>query len=91
MSDFEQIRLQVDDGIATIELWRPESLNAFTTTMCAELVQAFDRTDADDNIRAVIVTGHGDRSFCAGADLSSGATTFERDPDGDQRRIAHAA
>ncbi len=66
----------VDDGIATITLHRPGKLNAFTAQMRDELVAAFDETDADDAVRAVIVTGSG-RAFCAGADLSSGGRTFD--------------
>ena len=77
MSEFEHIRLEILERIATIELCRPDALNAFTMTMCEELVEAFDQTDADDDVRAVIVTGYGDRAFCAGADLSTGAATFE--------------
>jgi enoyl-CoA hydratase/carnithine racemase len=68
---FETITLDVDGGIATITLNRPDRLNAFNPTMRGELVAAFDRTDADDDVRAVIVTGAG-RAFCAGADLSAG-------------------
>ena len=60
----------VSDGIATITLHRPEKLNAFTAQMRDELIAAFDETDADDAVRAVIVTGSG-RAFCAGADLST--------------------
>ena len=71
MNEFSQIRYHVDDHIATITLHRPDKLNAFTGTMMQELIAAFDRTDADDDVRAVIVTGAG-RAFCAGADLSSG-------------------
>ena len=70
MSDYSQITYEVSDGIATITLHRPEKMNAFTRTMMAELIAAFDRTDADDAVRCVIVTGHGDRAFCAGADLT---------------------
>ncbi|HMN81792.1 MAG TPA: crotonase/enoyl-CoA hydratase family protein [Burkholderiaceae bacterium] len=66
----------VDDGIATITLNRPEKMNAFTAQMRDEMIQAFDRTDADDSVRAVIVTGAG-RAFCAGADLSKGGATFD--------------
>src|SRR6185312_1138113 len=73
---FEQILYAVDDGVATITLNRPEKLNAFTNTMRLELIAAFDRVDADDTVRAVIVTGAG-RAFCAGADLSSGGQTFD--------------
>ena len=70
-----QITYAVDDGIATITLNRPERLNAFTNTMMRELLDAFDRVDADDEVRVVIVTGAG-RGFCAGADLSGGGETF---------------
>jgi enoyl-CoA hydratase/carnithine racemase len=70
MSDYTQILYEVDDGIATITLHRPEKMNAFTGTMMNEMIEAFDRIDADDNVRVVIVTGHGDRAFCAGADLT---------------------
>ena len=73
---FEQILYSVEDGIATITLNRPENLNAFTNTMRTELIEAFDRVDADDAVRAVIVTGAG-RAFCAGADLSAGSKTFD--------------
>ncbi|MGW4714285.1 crotonase/enoyl-CoA hydratase family protein [Nocardia sp. NPDC004260] len=69
------IRLDVSDSIATITLDRPRQLNAFTTAMGTELVDAFDTCDRDDRIRAVIITGAG-RAFCAGADLSAGAETF---------------
>ena len=70
MSDFTQIIYEVADGIATITLHRPEKMNAFTRTMMAELIAAFDLSDADDGVRCVIVTGHGERAFCAGADLT---------------------
>jgi enoyl-CoA hydratase/carnithine racemase len=72
----EQIRYEVRDGVATITLHRPDKLNAFTTTMLHELIDAFDRADADDAVRAVIVTGSG-RAFCAGADLSGGSGAFD--------------
>jgi enoyl-CoA hydratase/carnithine racemase len=74
---FETILYAVDDGIATITLNRPERLNAFTTGMMTDMIAAFDLTDADDAVKAVIVTGAG-RGFCAGADLSGGADTFNR-------------
>ncbi len=76
MPAFETIMVAVDEGIATITLNRPEKLNAFTGQMMADLIAAFDATDADDDVRAVIVTGAG-RGFCAGADLSAGDATFD--------------
>jgi len=74
--DYEQIGYEVTDGVLTITLDRPEALNAFTRQMMGELIDAFDRADADDDVRAVVITGRG-RAFCAGADLSSGAETFD--------------
>ena len=86
---FEAIRYAPPDGdgIATIALHRPDRLNAFTNQMQRELCDAFDRVDADPDVRAVVVTGSG-RAFCAGADLGSGERTFSggkrsgRDPGG---------
>jgi enoyl-CoA hydratase/carnithine racemase len=75
--DYTQIALDVADGIATITLDRPDRLNAFTGTMMRELIAAFDHTDANDDVRAVVVTGRG-RAFCAGADLGAGGETFAR-------------
>jgi enoyl-CoA hydratase/carnithine racemase len=74
--EYTQILFDVDENVATITLNRPDRLNAFTGTMMYELLDAFDRTDADDDVRAVIVTGAG-RGFCAGADLGTGADTFK--------------
>lgn len=73
---FTEIALDIDGPIATITLDREAKLNAFTGTMMAELIEAFDLTDANDAVRVVIVTGRG-RAFCAGADLSAGAATFD--------------
>ena len=70
MTDYTQILYEVADNIATITLNRPEKMNAFTSTMMKEMINAFDRIDADDDVRAVVVTGSGDRAFCAGADLT---------------------
>jgi enoyl-CoA hydratase/carnithine racemase len=76
LMEYTQIIYEVDDNVATITLNRPDKLNAFTGTMMYELIDAFDQVDADDDVRAVIVTGAG-RGFCAGADLStSGGETF---------------
>ncbi|HZR84069.1 MAG TPA: crotonase/enoyl-CoA hydratase family protein [Candidatus Binatia bacterium] len=79
--EFEEIRYEVSERVATITLQRPERLNAFTARMCGELTRAFDRSDADDGVRAVIVTGAG-RAFCAGADLGSGGDTFDSNAQG---------
>ena len=79
MPDYTQIRYEVSDSIATVTLARPEKMNAFTGVMMREILDVFDVIDADDAVRAVIVTGEG-KGFCAGADLSSGAKTFD---DGD--------
>jgi enoyl-CoA hydratase/carnithine racemase len=75
--DYTQIAYEVADGVLTITLDRPDQLNAFTGTMMYELIDAFDRSDADDDVKVVVVTGRG-RGFCAGADLSSGGETFSR-------------
>ncbi len=76
MSDYKEILYAVEDNILTITLNRPEKLNAFTGTMMTEMIDAFRRANKDDAIRCVIVTGAG-RAFCAGADLSAGAATFD--------------
>lgn len=74
---FETLRYEVADRVATITLDRPDKLNAYNTTMMAELVAAFDRTDADDDVGCVLITGAG-RAFCSGADISGGNAAFER-------------
>ena len=76
MTTFSDIRYEVEDGVCTVTLNRPERLNAVTATTIAELGEAWERADADDRVRAVIVTGAG-RAFCAGADLSAGGSTFD--------------
>lgn len=78
MPTFETLLYDVADGVATITLNRPDRLNAFTGKMMYELIAAFDETDGDDAVKAVIVTGAG-RGFCAGADLAAGGDTFNRD------------
>ncbi len=76
MPEPEQIRTDLQDRVLTITLNRPERLNAWTPVMMRELIEAFDRADADDEVRAVVVTGAG-RGFCAGADLAGGGDTFD--------------
>lgn len=75
---YEQIQVDLKDGVATITLNRPEKLNAYTAQMGTELHRAFADLDANDDARVVVVTGAG-RAFCAGADLSArGGATFDR-------------
>ncbi len=73
---YEQIATQIDQGILTLTLNRPEKLNAFTAKMMNEMIDVFTKVNSDDEVGAVIVTGAG-RAFCAGADLSGGARTFD--------------
>lgn len=74
--EYQTLHCAVHEQVLTITLNRPERLNAFNREMMEELIRAFDQADADDQVRAVIVTGAG-RAFCAGADLSEGAKTFD--------------
>jgi enoyl-CoA hydratase/carnithine racemase len=75
--NYEQILTALKDNILTLTLNRPEKLNAFTRVMMSEMIDVFERANADDEVRAIVVTGAG-RAFCAGADLSAGAETFNR-------------
>jgi enoyl-CoA hydratase/carnithine racemase len=72
----DEVLCDVQDGVMTITLNRPDKLNAFTPVMRDAMIAAFDRADADDDVRVVIVTGNG-RGFCAGADMSEGASRFD--------------
>ena len=73
--NYSTILYDLEDSVLLITLNRPEILNAFNRDMMAEMIDALDKADADDNVRAIIVTGAG-RGFCAGADLSAGGNTF---------------
>jgi enoyl-CoA hydratase/carnithine racemase len=73
---YETLRYEVDaDGVLTLTLNRPDQLNAFNVPMANELVTAFERASAEDEVRAVVVTGEG-RAFCAGMDLSVEGNVF---------------
>jgi enoyl-CoA hydratase/carnithine racemase len=73
---YEQITCEIDNSVMVVTLNRPDKLNAYTGTMGSELEDCFRRADTDDAVRAVIVTGAG-RAFCAGADVSGGANSFD--------------
>jgi enoyl-CoA hydratase/carnithine racemase len=73
--DYQTILYEKADGVATITLNRPAKRNAFGAGMGADLSDAYRRSDTDDNVRAVVLTGT-PPAFCAGADLSEGADTF---------------
>ena len=88
-STYETVRYEIEDGIATITLNRPERMNAMTSRMTQDLLRVFDETDANDDVRCIILTGAG-RAFCAGADLGGGATfNYESlaDPDLELTRV----
>ena len=80
MESYKTIHFTEDDSIGLITLNRPEKLNAFNAKMMAEMLDVFDLIDSKDSIKAVIITGEG-RAFCAGADLSAGADTFNSEFD----------
>ena len=84
--DLTQTRYEIDNGVATLTLHRPDRMNAFTSTMRDELINVFAEADRDDAVRVVVVTGAG-RAFCAGADLSAGGSAFNR-ADQDGRKVS---
>jgi enoyl-CoA hydratase/carnithine racemase len=75
--DLTQTRYELDSGVATVTLYRPNKMNAVTNTMREELIKIFEKADRDDRVRVVVVTGAGE-AFCAGADLSHGSSTFDQ-------------
>lgn len=75
--NYDDIRYEIADRVLTITLHRPDKLNAYTGRMQDELLDALERADADDEVRAIVFTGAG-RAYCAGADLSAGPDTFNR-------------
>ncbi len=72
---YKDIRFEVEKKVATITLYRPDHLNTYSGLMGRELGEAYRICDADDGVRAIILTGAG-RAFCAGADMSAGKETF---------------
>jgi enoyl-CoA hydratase/carnithine racemase len=94
-ASYQHILFGVEAGVATITLNRPKRLNAFHFALGAELESAYARCDADDTIRAVVLTGAG-KAFCAGADMGGGDKTFDdvegsrraADPETGGRRLA---
>lgn len=87
LGEYETIKLEQEGAIAILTLHRPDKMNAFTGKMMFEIIDALDKTDANDEIRAVIMTGSGDRAFCAGADLSEGAKTFDYEARADSGEV----
>jgi enoyl-CoA hydratase/carnithine racemase len=80
--DLLQTHYEIENSIAMITLNRPDEMNALTPTMRKELIGLFEDADRNDSVRVVVVTGAG-TAFCAGADLSSGGSSFDRsDQDG---------
>jgi enoyl-CoA hydratase/carnithine racemase len=73
---YETLQTELTDGVMTVTLDRPDKLNAFDTTMSRELIDFFQRVNAMDEVRAIVVTGAG-RAFCAGADISGGSGAFK--------------
>lgn len=89
--NYQTIKYDLAEHILTITLNRPEKLNACTAMMEREIVDAFDQADQSNDVGAIIVTGEGS-AFCAGADLSSGADTFDRDTRrGPVKRLSNGA
>jgi enoyl-CoA hydratase/carnithine racemase len=81
--NYEQILVEQQGPVAVVTLYRPTAMNAWTWQMSMEMADAFAKADADDSIRAVVVTGHG-KMFCSGADLGGGGSTWA----GDRSRTA---
>ena len=90
MPEFETLRYEIEDQVLLLTMNRPERLNAFNSVMQTEFLEALDHADADDEVRAVIVTGEG-RGFCAGADLSKGAETFDYDNQAEEAKADRAS
>lgn len=90
MPEFETLHYEIEDQVLLLTMNRPERLNAFNSQMQREFLEALDHADTDDEIRVVIVTGEG-RGFCAGADLSKGAETFDYDNQAEEAKADRAS
>lgn len=90
MSSYQTLLTEVSEGVATIWLNRPDRRNAFGDGMAEELNAAFGAFDADDAVRAIVVTGSG-RYFSAGADLQRGGETFSSDEEKRKREAEQRA
>lgn len=80
MTDSPEIVFSVDGPVGRIHLNKPKSLNSLTQNMCAGMYEHLVRWAADDDIHAVVVTGEGDRAFCAGGDVIQVSTGGKKDP-----------
>ena len=85
---YETLLTELSENIFTITINRPDKLNALNTVMIREFIDAIDTADQDDAARAIVVTGAG-RAFCAGADLSMGGGTFDREARKDRPAVPH--
>jgi len=82
---YSVIETERDGSVLLVRLNRPARLNAYNQQMHDDLVRVYDEADADDGVRAVVVTGNG-RAFCAGADLEKAGATFAREPSDEPHR-----
>ena len=87
--NYDTVLTDLADGVMTLTLNRPDKLNAFNTAMSKELIDFFQRVNAMDEVRAIVVTGAG-RAFCAGADISAGAAAFQVWNDGSRPKKREA-
>jgi enoyl-CoA hydratase len=97
MTDYETVLLDRRDAVAIVRLNRVDKHNAISRQLSEELISTLDALDADDDVRVLILTGAGEKSFCAGADMAESALGRNARPDDDGRRdfaaqaVAHVA
>lgn len=80
MEKFKHLLIDFVDKVSVLQLNRPEVLNAFNREMIAELSQAVEHARKDENVKAIVVTGAGDRAFSVGADLKGGVFSPDMSP-----------